>query len=496
MTSLEITLLQSLMRFCSVLGRNRFPSVCCICYKTFRSEQGWVIEHEGKRYSICGDHLPLESPTWGSLYPFQRVGAYHLRDRKRLGLFDPMGLGKTVQALSALKKTDSVVIVCPSSVKAVWKSEIDKWRPDLESTVGKGRKPYEWPDSGNILILNYEILPDDFLVRPGRNQQTTSHQGGAFVLIADEAHYLKNPKAARTKRFMKASHQLVEMDQYVWLLTGTPLVNNPFELRTVLHCAKLDKEFGDFHDFCNIFRARRARYGWKFGNPSDVASKILKKVSLRRNKEEVLPEIPEKRHEIVTVPCGHNLLKELDGISLQWQQWVNEAPQKRRNQLPPIQLMSNIRKSLANSRIDVLHDWCNRFEEEEEPLVIFSAHRGPVIEIGQRQGWASIVGSTGVPQRKKAVDAFGRGELRGLALTIQAGGTGLTLTRSSRLLFCDLPYTPADLAQAEDRIHRIGQNRGVIITYLVANHSVDQRVLQILREKASLINEVVEKSEV
>src|SRR5262245_5578154 len=122
-----------------------------------------------------------------------------------------------------------------------------------------------------------------------------------------------------------------------------------------------------------------------------------------------------------------------------------------------------------------------QFEDQGGPLVVFSAHREPIEALAARGGWGVITGGTEPRRRQEVVDAFQAGRLKGVGRTIQAGGTGLTLTRASTALFVDLDWTPANNLQAEDRVCRIGQRAGhVRIIRMVSDHPLDRRVLRVL----------------
>jgi hypothetical protein len=128
-----------------------------------------------------------------------------------------------------------------------------------------------------------------------------------------------------------------------------------------------------------------------------------------------------------------------------------------------------------------------RLEDANEPIVVFSVHRAPIDHLGTRDGWATITGDTPAAARTEIEARFQRGELRGVAATIQAGGVAITLTRAHRAVFVDQDWTPALNAQAEDRICRIGQDRGVIITRIIADHALDRRIAQVLATKIEII---------
>ena len=135
------------------------------------------------------------------------------------------------------------------------------------------------------------------------------------------------------------------------------------------------------------------------------------------------------------------------------------------------------------------------YEEAKEPVVIFSDHTSITNAFAKKEGWGIIDGSIAHAKRTKVVSQFQEGKLRGIAATIGAGGVGITLTRSHHAVFTDLRWTPEDNSQAEDRLCRIGQDRGVIITRLVANHKLDSHITKVLHDKQILIGATIEGEE-
>jgi SNF2 family DNA or RNA helicase len=131
-------------------------------------------------------------------------------------------------------------------------------------------------------------------------------------------------------------------------------------------------------------------------------------------------------------------------------------------------------------------------EEQEIPLVVFSAHVKPFDVLRGRPGWAIIDGSTPAQDRQSIVESFQNGLINGVACTIQAGGVGITLTRAWKALFVDQDWVPANNWQAEDRICRIGQtNDKVEIVRFVSNHPIDRRLMELLSNKAELIHKTL-----
>ena len=128
------------------------------------------------------------------------------------------------------------------------------------------------------------------------------------------------------------------------------------------------------------------------------------------------------------------------------------------------------------------------YEDAGEPVVMFSAHVAVTKTLGAREGWATITGSTDPKVRTQIEDDFQAGKLKGVACTIKAGGVAITLTRAANSVFIDEEWTPSLNEQAQDRIYRIGQSRGVVITRLVASHALDRRVAELLAEKTEIID--------
>lgn len=430
------------------------------------------------------------------LFTYQRTGAQWLRGRPRGLLADSMGLGKTVQALAAFPVPPTpAIVVCPAAVKGVWEQEVRVWRPDLTPHVLSGTGSFRWPAPGELIVVNYDILPERVEPAPP-----------GCILIADEAHYLKSGRAQRTKRFRALRRAVSRAEGRVWLLTGTPMPNSPPELWHVLYSAGLAEEaFGSYRRFQWLFNARRNRWGGTdYGEPRREVPELLRRVMLRRERRDVLPELPEKTYREHKVSIDRADVWELleqayeeleqvlaaQGIDLT--EALEMAASVNLERALSIDLIAKARAALAAVKVPALLDLVEVFEEAREPLVVFSAHRAPVEALAARKGWAAITGSVPAAERTEAVRAFQAGELSGIAGTIQAAGVGLTLTHAHQAVFVDLSWTPADNQQAEDRVCRIGQTRGVVITRLVADHVLDQRVTRLLARKQQLIAGAVE----
>lgn len=458
-----------------------------------------------------------------ALFPFQKTGVQWLASRSGALLADDMGLGKTIQALIAIPEGVPVLVVGPAVAKGVWQDEAAKWRPDLKVTVLSGRGSFRWPAPGELIVTNYDILSDNLGGAPAEGT----------VVIGDESHVLKSFKTAKTSRFRAISEAVRALAGRVWLLSATPLLNRPGELWSILQAAGIANEcFGSWRNYTSLYNAYEGTYGgWVWGDPTPEVSERLKKVMLRRMKVDVLPELPPKTWRDLVVDLDEKTKKacskaaslletytrfsrinddekpsdlvarETDEAKADFKAKYGEDLNKILEDAETLlQRISGLdfdeiakaRTALAIAKIPALLALVEDYEEQEEPLIVFSAHRAPIDIFANRPGWAVITGDTSSEDRRQIQDDFQAGKLKGIAGTIKAAGVALTLTRASHAIFVDLEWTPALNSQAEDRLLRIGQTRGVLITTLVANFPLDKRVHELLTFKRNLIKYTVD----
>ena len=416
-----------------------------------------------------------------ALFPFQQKGVLWLAPRSAALLGDEMGLGKTIQALAAAPEDSPVLVIVPKLAKGVWSREAAKWRPDLTTSTLAGRGSFRWPTPGELVITNYDVLSDSVPECPT-----------GVTMVCDEAHVCKSERSLRGQRCQLLGRAVRARGGRVWLLTGTPLLNRPTEVWGILKVADLAEEaFGSLKRF-------RAFFGDDLdAAPTVEGADMLKRVMLRRRKRDVLTELPPKSYITIDVAIDEETrricdevvekMKEL-GISID----RAVAVALKNSDDVAFELISFVRAAIATAKIPAMMDMVYLYEHYEEPLVIFSAHRAPIDFLAERPGWATVTGDTPPKERTAIEEAFQRGEILGIAATIAAGGTAITLTRGASVLFVDKAWTPALNEQAEDRCCRIGQVRGVQVTELVADHVLDQRVSAALSRKQQTIRDMID----
>ncbi len=442
-----------------------------------------------------------------SLFSYQKDGVKFLALHDRAILADEMGTGKTIQALVALPEGKRIILVVPAAVKYNWENEIKLWRSDYRVHICNGKNSFKMPERGEITIVNYEILPD--WLTPTKEEQTSFgktikvaefteeqiSQLSETVLISDESQKIKNWKSARTQKFT----QLAKRCQYVWLLTGTPVDNRPEDLFGILQAGNMNV-FGSWTKFVELFNGYKNAFGgYEFGMPSPEVPERLKRVMLRRLKSEVLKDLPPKIYQRVEVSIDKDTIKNLNAFLIE----AGMDPKKAENlaeklddsDLPGFESFSRIRALLAQSRIPAMLEMVEEYEESETPLLVFSAHKAPIEALENRPGWAIITGDTPAEARFDIVKRFQEGNLKGVGLTIGAGGIGLTLTRASNLLFVDLDWKPSMNIQSEDRAHRIGTTaNSILIKRMVSNHPLDTHIQNLLEWKLEIAYRALEES--
>lgn len=490
------------------------------------------------------------------LRPFQSIGVEWIAPRDKALLGDDMGLGKTVQALAAAPQNVPVLVVGPAVAKGVWLREVKRFRPDLTPVVLSGRGSFRWPTKGEMVIVNYDILPhvEDLatrkakkvqpvlgraalerkLTQPLRHGETLWTRIGeamlaeaawwkAFtgmwervglrchgdqvmasvpsdcVVIADEAHALKSSKASRTARFRALSKAARRQGGRTWLLTATPVLNRPAELWAVLQAMDGAFEtFGGWNNYLRMWNAEEGRYGVQWGTARPEVATRLQNIMLRRIKAEVLTELPPKTIRSVevnglsaaTVKLCDEALKALESMGVDFARAV-ELAAATQHVTPAFETISKARAALAATKLAAAIEMAEAFEDANEPVVMFSAHVATAKLLGQREGWATITGDTDADVRTQIEDDFQAGKLKGVSCTIKAGGVAITLTRATNAVFIEEEWNPSLNEQAQDRIYRMGQSRGVLITRLIASHALDRRVAELLLQKSEIIDSSV-----
>lgn len=451
-------------------------------------------------------HFDLALP----LLPYQRAGVLYAIQQRRVILGDEMGLGKTPQliaiAVHAKSEGKRSLVVVPPSLRENWRREIKKFTNNsLSVQVIEGTKPYKL-DGTDVVVIG------DASLSGWASALDKEHFG---ALLVDEAHRGKNPKAKRTIALQGIARG-IPADGYVVLASGTPAVNRPVELVALLETiGQMSPVFGSASSFkWNYCDPQRNAFGWTFNgstNSKELHEKLRSNCYIRRRKNDVLKELPTKRRAQVAISMSDTELREYLRIENEFLSWVfdkggREAVLKA-SRAETITKLTALRQSIAVAKVKHIVEHIESIIESDEPVVVFAHHRSVIDGIvtackergieDPRWSVVRIVGGMTDAEKQSAVDQFQSGDANIIVCNYTAGGVGLTLTRANQWVGAELPWTPAELQQAEDRCHRIGQAESVTCWHLTGARSngidtIDDRLFALLNGKAEVLSSVLD----
>lgn len=446
-------------------------------------------------------------PEPEGLFPYQREGVEWLRSQKNALLADDMGLGKTIQALAGFIPLDAAVLIfTPLAAQEVWVREIKKWGLPFTPQVIKQKRHMRMPKPGEVLVTNYAKLwnlRDDSAPEPPNGktavwlEDAIKEMPANLHIIADECHELKGTAAAtqKVRKWRKFSMMARHSGARILGISGTPALNNLSELWRVLVALGCEKPaFRHYGEFCRI-AGLEPRGGFQVGPPDKKTLKErLSKVMLRRTREEVFTQMPKKLRHKVRVAIPEELSDQLTEIWEKFELWKYETPEDFAKALwaqGGLEVMSKIKAALAAAKLPHILQLAEEFEESGAPFVVVSSHKTPVEKLGARPGWGCITGDTPAHVRGEVEDKFARGELKAVAITLKAGGVGISLTRANTLIMGDLDWTPGLNKQAEDRLRPHLQREACHYYYVLADHPLEDHILGVISRKEKLLGNVL-----
>jgi len=412
-------------------------------------------------------------------------------------LADDMGLGKTLQTLWLLCRARvgemfPTLVVCPASVKYMWEHEALK-HVHLRAQVLEGRRS----PSGQLgLVPKLMIINPDILM----SWLPYFRRVGLKTLVLDECQYFTNPRARRTKAAVDLARRVL----YRIALSGTPLTNRPAELWPTLHMLRPDV-FPSFFSFAQKYcNPRRTPWGWDFRGATNIPQlhESLKQTCMvRRLKEDVLKDLPDKVRRVVPMDLADRA--EYDHAAEDFLGWLQQNYDKSRLdhalRAAAVTRVGYLLRLAARLKSRCVVAWANAFLSEypDEKLVLFTVHHAMTGVLQRRVDAAHVTVDGGVVgrRRKLAVDLFCRDKkIRVLIGNIRAAGTGIDGLQDvcSTIAFTELWWRPGDHIQAEDRIHRLGQDGVAWINYLVAGGTIEEDLCRIIQTKQQTIRAVLD----
>lgn len=472
-----------------------------------RASESW--KKQLARFGEAG-HLQPQVPSTmqGNLRDYQLQGFQWMVRLAHLNagacLADDMGLGKTIQALAFLLYRAAggpALILAPTSVCTNWLEEAARFAPTLNTVYfGSGDRDKILDRAGpmDLVVCSYGLLQTEADRLTGKKWHT---------IVADEAQAIKNPQTRRSRAAMKLQ------SDFRMVATGTPIENHPGELWNLFNFINPGL-LGSLESF-------NKRYANNIENSNDSASRVrLKKLIqpfiLRRLKNDVLSELPERTEVTLHVQLSEterNLYEALRRNAVEnMEQSMDEAVRAGQRHLKVLAELMKLRRAcchprlvlpeseIGSAKLQAFGQLLDELIANRHKALVFSQfvdHLSLIREYLEQKGieYQYLDGSTSRPRRKAAVDAFQSGQGDLFLISLKAGGAGLNLTAADYVVHMDPWWNPAVEDQASDRAHRIGQNRPVTIYRLVAQDTIEDKIVELHTRKRDLANCLLEGGE-
>ena len=416
----------------------------------------------------------------------QKIAIEKLVSNDKFILADDMGLGKTTSTVIASLEAESkkVLIICPASLKINWYREIKNYT-DKTISIVEGKK---W-ESADYVIVNYDIIKN-FHDESNRENSIILKENFDLVII-DEAHYIQNKKAARTK----LCNDVAEKIGRVWLLTGTPLTSRPinyFNLLELVDSSVAQNWMAYVRRYCNGFQFRAGnRLIWNVNGASNLEElrERTQPTILRRLKEDIL-DLPDKIRTPVYLNLQSNLYKSLMG---EYYEWYRNTEESKSLALQFSKLMK-VRQIIAQEKIQNTIEIANSAIDQEKKVIIFTNFTDTLNQFVDyyKKDCVYLDGSCSKTKRQEAVDKFQNDEnVKVFIGNLKAAGVGITLTAAEVVIMNDLSFVPSDHSQAEDRAYRIGQNNKVSVYYPIFENTIEGAIYDILTKKKDIFETVM-----
>lgn len=404
----------------------------------------------------------------------QKENVKFIEDHRYVLVADQMGLGKTFSALASVKKNDlyPCLVICPKSLKTNWYREIKRMDHYKSVDIVKNSK-HKIERNGTRFEKDYTIVNYDL-------HKAIKDYPQARSIILDEIHYMKNYKAKRTIGIQEYIHNNIAT--HVIGLSGTPILNKGTEIISVVNT--LHPNLIDFWGFINKY-TYEGNWGGYFVLP-DKVHLIHKQLSddgiMIRHTKDILDLPPKIRnYKVFAKPKGY--FEEITRLRQIYGDITIGALQK-------------IRQWLAIEKTDDLVYYVNDITEQHDDnkVIVFCNYIEPANLIAEKLNVVAHTSRvTDSSKRQDIIDEFTNNpNEKVLVMTVRTGNVGLNLTEANHIVFCDFSYSPADMLQAEDRAHRIGQEKTVNIHYLSAEDTIDQKAISLLNKKSKILNGIID----
>jgi SWI/SNF-related matrix-associated actin-dependent regulator 1 of chromatin subfamily A len=418
----------------------------------------------------------------------QKEAIQKLVENKKFILADDMGLGKTTSTIIAALEANSkkVLIICPATLKINWKREIENYS-DKSIYIAEGKN---FNTDADYVIINYDIIKN--FHDPKKKDDSEILKANFDLVIVDEAHYIKNGQAQRTKLI----NDLVKTVDRLWLLTGTPMTSRPMDYFNLLSLvdSPVSKNWMAYAiRYCQGYQFNvGGRKVWNITGASNLDELRERTAStiLRRLKENVL-DLPDK---IITPVYLRLKSKNYEEVMGEYYDWYDKNPDESKSLTVQFSKLTKVRQIIADEKISQTIEIAENIIEQDKKVIIFCNFTDSLNKIIEHFGKSAVKldGSMSKPERQRSVDEFqDNPKVKVFVGNIKAAGVGITLTSAEAVIMNDLSFLPSDHAQAEDRAYRYGQKNNVLVYYPIFENTIEGVIYDILNNKKQVIATVM-----
>ncbi len=418
----------------------------------------------------------------------QKESIQKLVENKKFILADDMGLGKTTSTIIAALETGAkkILIICPATLKINWKREIENYsqRPVF---IAEGKN---FSTEHDFVIINYDIIKNFHDVK--KKDESKILESKFDLVIVDEAHYIKNAQAQRTKLI----NDIVKNIDRLWLLTGTPMTSRPidyFNLLSLVDSPVAKNWMAYVIRYCSGYQFKvGAKKVWNVMGSSNL-EELRDRTSgtiLRRLKEDVL-DLPDK---IISPVYLRLKSKEYENLMGEYYEWYRSNPEESKSLTVQFTKLTKVRQVIANEKIQQTIELAENIIEQDKKVIIFCNFTDSLNQIVAHFGKQAVKidGSMSKIERQNSVDQFQENDkVKVFVGNIKAAGVGITLTAAEAVIMNDLSFLPSDHSQAEDRAYRIGQKNNVLVYYPLFENTIEGLIYDILMAKKQVIATVM-----
>jgi SWI/SNF-related matrix-associated actin-dependent regulator 1 of chromatin subfamily A len=418
----------------------------------------------------------------------QKESIQKLVENKKFILADDMGLGKTTSTIIAALESGSkkVLIICPATLKINWKREIENYS-NKSIYISEGKN---FNGDADFVIINYDIIKNFHTTKKKENSQILD--SNFDLVIVDEAHYIKNATAQRTKLI----NDLVKKVDRLWLLTGTPMTSRPmdyFNLLSLVDSPVAKNWMAYAIRYCQGYQFNAGgRKIWNVTGASNLEELRDRTagLTLRRLKENVL-NLPDK---IITPVYLRLKSKMYEAIMGEYYDWYDKNPEESKSLTVQFTKLTKIRQVIADEKITQTIELAENIIEQGKKVIIFCNFTDSLEKITEHFGKIAVKlnGTMSKTEKQYSVDQFQENDkIKVFVGNIKAAGVGITLTAAEAVIFNDLSFLPSDHAQAEDRSYRYGQKCNVLVYYPIFENTIEGIIYDILNNKKQVIATVM-----